>query len=101
MRNISTLIVLPAILLLASCSHHGTSASGWQDNPQYHYDEQRREGSSLQMNGPRSRAEYDAWERERYHDYRTLQREQQLQNRGRIDNSTDSGRGLGQPVSIY
>lgn len=100
MKKMIKLALLSALVTLSACSGQGSSSSSWRDNPQYRYDEIRRDGDSLYMRGPRSRAEYDAWERERYHDYRTLQREQQLQDRGRLDNSTDSGRGLGNPVSF-
>lgn len=101
MNNLIKLAILPALMLIASCSHQGASDSNWRENPEYGHPGIGRDVQPLQMNAPRSRDEYDAWEKERYHEYRKVQREQQLQNRGMIDNSTDTGRGMGQPVSLY
>ncbi|MGE9550215.1 hypothetical protein ACQPT2_03105 [Erwinia amylovora] len=101
MKRLIKLTIFPTLLLITACSHEGASDNNWRENPEYGHPGLRRDGQSLQMNAPRSREEYDAWEKERYHEYRKVQRAQQLQNRGMIDNSTDTGLGMGQPVSLY
>ncbi|OON38954.1 hypothetical protein BTJ39_16500 [Izhakiella australiensis] len=83
---------ISAVLLCASCADGGITsgreASDWRQNPQLNHAPPPY-GDNLYRDVGYPTPEYRHWVHQQL-------REQRLRDRGRVDNSTDSGTGFGQ-----